>query len=156
VARQEIAAPDGPETHLSRKRVPVAKSTILSSGPINGGDTLTVELIQPDRMPVAVRIVWPSAATITTPAHYLEVASAAMRLLAEASTTLANPSESTALANPWRAWRRGELRFPRLGPIPLARTGGRRNGSRHRATSHRQGRAVGECRASHVLSAVRP
>jgi hypothetical protein len=39
-------------------------------------------------MPVAVRIVWPSAATITTPAHYLEVASAAMRLLAEASTTL--------------------------------------------------------------------
>jgi hypothetical protein len=79
VARQEIAAPDGPETHLSRKRVPVAKSTILSSGPINGGDTLTVELIQPDRMPVAVRIVWPSAATITTPAHYLEVASAAMR-----------------------------------------------------------------------------
>ena len=73
MARQEIAAPDGPETHLSRKRVPVAKSTILSSGPINGGDTLTVELIQPDRMPVAVRIVWPSAATITTPAHYLEV-----------------------------------------------------------------------------------
>jgi len=45
----------------------VAKSTILSSGPINGGDTLTVELIQPDRMLVAVRIVWPSAATIITP-----------------------------------------------------------------------------------------
>jgi hypothetical protein len=87
VARQEIAAPDGPEAHLSRKRVPVAKSTILSSGPINGGDTLTVELIQADRMAV-VRIVWPSAATIITPAHYLEVASAAMRLLAEASTTL--------------------------------------------------------------------
>ena len=53
----------------------MAKSTILSSGPINGGDTLTVELIQPDRMPVVVRIVWPSAATIITPAHYLEVAS---------------------------------------------------------------------------------
>jgi hypothetical protein len=88
VARQEIAALDGPETHLSRKRVPVAKSTILSSGPINGGDTLTVELIEPDRMPVAVRIVWPSPATITTSAHYLEVASAAMRLLAEGSTTL--------------------------------------------------------------------
>ena len=50
----------------------MAKSTILSSGPINGGDTLTVELIQPDRMPVAVRIVWPSAATIITPAHYLQ------------------------------------------------------------------------------------
>src|SRR4029453_9258320 len=58
--RQEIAAPDGPETHLSRKRVPVAKSTILSSGPINGGDTHTVELIQPDRMPVAVTILGPA------------------------------------------------------------------------------------------------
>jgi hypothetical protein len=75
----------------------VAKSTILSSGPINGGDTLTVELFQPDRMPVAVRIVWPGAATITTPAHYLEVASAAMRLLAEASTTLARIRASRRL-----------------------------------------------------------
>ena len=89
VARQEIAAPDGPETHLSRKRVPVAKSTILSSGTVNGADTLTIEVIQPDSMPAVVRIVWPSAATITTRARYLEVASAAMRLLAEASTTLA-------------------------------------------------------------------
>jgi hypothetical protein len=97
VARREIAAPDGPETHLARKRVPVAKSTILSSGPINGGDTLTVELIQPDSMPAVVRIVWPSAATIITPAHYLEVASAAMRLLAEASTTLARIRASRRL-----------------------------------------------------------
>jgi hypothetical protein len=39
-------------------------------------------------MPAVVRIVWPAAATITTPAHYREVASAAMRLLAEVSTTL--------------------------------------------------------------------
>jgi hypothetical protein len=39
-------------------------------------------------MPAVVRIVWPTAATITTPAHYREVASAAMRLLAEVSTTL--------------------------------------------------------------------
>jgi len=66
----------------------VAKSTTLSSGTINGADTLRIELIQPDSMPAVVRIVWPTAATITTPAHYLEVASAAMRLLAEASTTL--------------------------------------------------------------------
>jgi hypothetical protein len=65
------------------------QSTILSSGPIDGVDTLTIEVIQPDSMPAVVRIVWPTAATITTPAHYLEVASAAMRLLAKASTTLA-------------------------------------------------------------------
>jgi hypothetical protein len=97
VARQKIAAPDGPETHLTRKRVPVAKSTILSSGPINGADTLPIELVQPDRMPAVVRIVWPTAATITKPAHYLEVASAAMRLLAEASTTLARIRASRRL-----------------------------------------------------------
>ena len=44
-----------------------------------------------------VRIVWPTAATITTPAHYLEVASAAMRLLAEAATTLARIRASRRL-----------------------------------------------------------
>jgi len=97
VARQKIAAPDGPETHLSRKRVPVAQSTILSSGTIDGADTLTIEVIQPDSMPAVVRIVWPTAATITTPAHYREVASAAMRLLAEASTTLARIRASRRL-----------------------------------------------------------
>jgi hypothetical protein len=78
----------------------VTQSTILSSGTINGGDTLTIEVIRPDSMPAVVRIVWPTAATITTPAHYREVASVAMRLLAEASTTLArNPSEPTALTD---------------------------------------------------------
>jgi hypothetical protein len=74
-----------------------SQSTILSSGPINGADTLTIELIRPDSMPAVVRIVWPTAATITTPAHYLEVASAAMRLLAEASTTLARIRASRRL-----------------------------------------------------------
>jgi hypothetical protein len=64
----------------------VTQSTILSSGPIDGADTLTIEVTQPDSMPAVFRI---TAATITPPAHYLEVASAAMRLLAEASTTLA-------------------------------------------------------------------
>jgi hypothetical protein len=34
-------------------------------------------------------IRWPQAPTITTPARYNDVASAAMRLLAEASTMLA-------------------------------------------------------------------
>ena len=67
----------------------MTQSTILSAGSINGADILTIELIQPDSTPAMVRIVWPTAATITTPAHYLEVASAAMRLLAEAATNLA-------------------------------------------------------------------
>jgi hypothetical protein len=67
----------------------MTQSTIQSGGPINGADAITIELIQPDSMPAVVRIVWPPAATITTPARYLEVAAAAMKVLAEASTTLA-------------------------------------------------------------------
>jgi hypothetical protein len=51
-----------------------------------GADPISIELIQPDSMPTAVRIVWPTAPTITTPARYNEVVSTAMRLLAEAST----------------------------------------------------------------------
>jgi hypothetical protein len=65
-------------------------AVVLASGRLNrSGDTISIELISPDAMPAVVRIVWPAAATITTAARYLEVASAAMRLLAEASTTLA-------------------------------------------------------------------
>jgi hypothetical protein len=75
----------------------VTKSTTLSAGPINGAEVITVELIQPDSMPAVVRIVWPTAPTITTPARYLEVASTAMRLLAEASTTLARIRASRRL-----------------------------------------------------------
>jgi hypothetical protein len=75
----------------------MTQSTILSSGPINRADRLMIEVIQPDSMPAVVRIVWPTAATITTPAHYPEVASAAMRLLAEASTTLARIRASRRL-----------------------------------------------------------
>jgi hypothetical protein len=63
---------------------------VLASGQISrSGDAITIELIQPDSMPAVVRIVWPTAPTITTPTRYNEVASTAMRLLAEASTTLA-------------------------------------------------------------------
>ena len=61
------------------------------------GDTISVELHQPDSMPAVVRIVWPTAPTITTPARYTEVASTAMRLLAEASTMLARIKASRRL-----------------------------------------------------------
>ena len=58
---------------------------------------ITIELVQPDSMPTVVRIVWPNAPTITTPARYSEVASTAMRLLAEASTALARIKASKRL-----------------------------------------------------------
>jgi hypothetical protein len=72
--------------------------TVLASGPITrSGDMLSIELIQPDSMPAAVRVVWPSAPTITTPARYNEVARTAVRLLAEASTLLARIKASKRL-----------------------------------------------------------
>ena len=71
---------------------------MLASGALTrSGDTISIELHQPDSMPAAVRIVWPTAATITTPARYNEVASTAMRLLAEASTMLARLKASKRL-----------------------------------------------------------
>jgi hypothetical protein len=64
--------------------------TPLAGGAINqSGDTLSVELVEPADAPPAVLIRWPAAPTITTAARYNEVASTAMKLLAEASTTLA-------------------------------------------------------------------
>jgi hypothetical protein len=75
----------------------VTDVTQLAHGQIAAADELSVQLIQPDSMPAVVRIVWPTAATITTPARYNEVASAAIRLLAEASTTLARIKASKRL-----------------------------------------------------------
>jgi len=76
----------------------MSQVTHLASGPITrSGDTISIELHQPDSMPAAVRIVWPTAATITTPARYNEVASTAIRLLAEASTMLARLKASKRL-----------------------------------------------------------
>ena len=64
--------------------------TQLASGRINqSGDRLSVELVIPADAPPAVLIRWPAAPTITTAVRYNEVASTAMKLLAEASTMLA-------------------------------------------------------------------
>jgi hypothetical protein len=71
---------------------------VLAGGPIaRSGDAISIELHQPDSMPAAVRAVWATAPTITTPARYNEVASTAMRLLAEASITLARIRASKRL-----------------------------------------------------------
>jgi hypothetical protein len=76
----------------------VSQSSItLAYGPINGADSITIELIKPASHPPVVRIVWPTAPTITASARYNDVASTAMRLLAEASTTLAGIKASKRL-----------------------------------------------------------
>jgi hypothetical protein len=66
----------------------VSKKTTLSNGPINGADSITVELIAPTPILPWSESYGPQQPTITTPARYNEVASTAMRLLAAASTTL--------------------------------------------------------------------
>jgi hypothetical protein len=53
------------------------------------GDSLEVVLVQPADNPSVIMIRWPTAPAITAPATYNEVAAAAMRVLAQASTTLA-------------------------------------------------------------------
>jgi hypothetical protein len=49
-------------------------------------DTIVIKLVEPADMPAVVRIVWPSAPTITTAAKLNEVAAEAMKILAYAST----------------------------------------------------------------------
>ena len=68
------------------------QTTQLTSGTLNGHDQLIVELVEsaePDVHPPVIAIRWPSKATVTTPAAYGQVAANVMRLLANASTTLA-------------------------------------------------------------------
>jgi hypothetical protein len=72
--------------------------TPLASGQINqSGDMIEVVLVQPADNPSVIMIRWPDGPTITTPSRYNEVASAAMRLLAEASTTLVRIKASKRL-----------------------------------------------------------
>jgi hypothetical protein len=63
----------------------MSKVTHLASGALTrSGDMLTVELIQPDSMPAAVRVVWPAKPSVTapTPKALAALASAMVRTLA--------------------------------------------------------------------------
>ena len=75
----------------------MSKSTTQSTGPINGADSITIELIQPNTNPPVVRLTWPAAPTITTPAKYTEAAAAAMKVLAAAVTELSRIRASKRL-----------------------------------------------------------
>jgi hypothetical protein len=68
------------------------QTTPLASGTLNGHDQLIVELVESEdvaKHPPVIAIRWPSKATVTTPAAYDQAAANVMRLLANASTTLA-------------------------------------------------------------------
>jgi hypothetical protein len=77
--------------------LPQSSTTDLAQGTINGADKLIVQLIQPYDMPAVVRITWPPQPTVCDTRRFPEVAAAAMKLLAEASTTLAGIKASRRL-----------------------------------------------------------
>jgi hypothetical protein len=62
--------------------------TPLASAQINH-DHLNVELVEPDSMPAAVRIIWPAAPTIVDPKRFGDVAAAIAQLFARAHIVLA-------------------------------------------------------------------
>jgi hypothetical protein len=81
----------------------MSKSTILAKGHIHMSDELVVWLIEPNNDPPLVtdeppriRVEWPPYASVCTPAKLAEVAAAACRILASASTEM---SRLTAARN---------------------------------------------------------
>jgi len=61
----------------------------LAEGDITPAAKLTVELVDTKDMPQTILIRWPVKPTLVSPRRYDEIASRAMRLLANASTELA-------------------------------------------------------------------
>jgi hypothetical protein len=96
--RRGLAVPQvTPQAWRAQNVMPVELLILLAPASATPITLHAVELIQPDSMPAVICIVWPTAPTITTPARYNEVASTAMRLLAEASTMLARIKASKRL-----------------------------------------------------------
>jgi hypothetical protein len=76
----------------------LSQRTDLARGTINAsGEAITIQLIRPEdipaadrtRKPAVVRIQWPPAPTVVSPANFPEVAAMLTRLFAEAATRLA-------------------------------------------------------------------
>jgi hypothetical protein len=72
-----------------RKQDSMSKKTTLAEGAVNLSDQISVQLIEPDNEPARILIVWPPHSSVTTPAKLNEVVAAACRILAGASTKLA-------------------------------------------------------------------
>jgi hypothetical protein len=65
------------------------KRTDLADGQITPTARLAVELIERPGSPALVAITWPSAPTVSRPAHFDELAAEVTRLLANAGLRLA-------------------------------------------------------------------
>jgi hypothetical protein len=99
VSAWEVVAGAGEQTHVYVGRafaraaveIPMSKSTTLAEGQITTSphNTIAVELVEPEGMPAIVKIARPFQPTVCDPRCYTDLAAAAMKLPAEASTALA-------------------------------------------------------------------
>jgi hypothetical protein len=67
----------------------MVQSRVLASGHINGSDMISVELIEPVDTPSVVMIKWPHQPSVADPRRFPTIAATVARLMATASTTLA-------------------------------------------------------------------
>jgi hypothetical protein len=67
----------------------MSKVTTLSSGQINGADTITIELIEADETPAVVIVRWPARPTVLHPRRFPTAADVAGRVFATAAVRLA-------------------------------------------------------------------
>jgi hypothetical protein len=63
--------------------------TELARGSITSSDELLIELREPNDMPATVVIVWPTAASVATPAAFPTTASKITAIVASAAVRLA-------------------------------------------------------------------
>jgi hypothetical protein len=68
---------------------PLASSQLNHAGGSAPHHDLSIELIEPDNKPAAVRIVWPPEPTVVDPKRFPDVAAHIARLFSEAHVALA-------------------------------------------------------------------
>jgi hypothetical protein len=66
----------------------MSQITQLASAQLSAADVLTIELVEASEHPTVVIIRWPDKPSVIHPRRFPDVASAVVRLFAEAHTTL--------------------------------------------------------------------
>jgi hypothetical protein len=66
------------------------QQTILAESQIteSAHDTVTIELVEPDSMPAAVRIAWPLQPSVIDPPRFRDTAAAMVKLFSDAHVAL--------------------------------------------------------------------
>ena len=67
----------------------MSDATQLARATVNGADTITIELVEPDLRPAMVRITWPEHPSLVDPSAFPDAASVVALLFARAHIVLA-------------------------------------------------------------------